>query len=459
MHQPWMPGWQPRRLGREFLTRCLRTTAGGPLEKTHYLALALYAATREGIVDEGEFIVRTEVLRAALEHPPDGSTLRRRLIALQRAALVDIGRAGPARQYRVHARPDNRIVLGSRAAQLTDNGLASAIEADQITCALSQAVTGHWKPKTLLLALGALWRATGNERGSVRVGRAELRAILEWSHQGRLDRAKGALRDAGYIDWQHCGHELELAFLIDAYGHPRPEWRRRNRVIVQLGSATTAAASEPEPGPQPGPRIIIAPGPCAPSAPPAAPPAGAPAMTPRQLRTLAGILRDLYRIPHGEPVEKMHLASVPEDLAAELSRRAGGLKRTAAGEPRISLNTIPADVGAELIRRLGGPARNRTERQLRTRSLRERMLWGNRSTDPDDGDDKPRAPAEAANAALEAARQERAEESARQLGYVPTDNPDEPWVRKSRASVLGYDLIDGRACKRSPRDRADETPS
>ena len=445
MHQLWVPGWQPRLLSREYLARCIRTTAGGHHEKSHYLALALYAATREGIADEGEVVVRTDVLGAALEHPPQSQSLRRHLTALERSALIEISRAGRARRYRVRALPDDRIVLGSQAALSSGIGLESAIEADQISYALSRAVTGAWQLKTLLLALGALWRAAGNDRGSVRVGRAQLRAILEWSHQGRLATAKGALRDAGYIDWAEYGEQVEIAFLVDAYGDPRPEWRERNRVILDSTSARAAPEPHADPAREPAEHIGIVRDEDAPPRHQGPPEVGGPAMSPRQLRTLAGILRDLYSIPHGEPVEQMALITLPEDLAAQMARQAGGPKRAAGDDAQISLDTIPGDIGAELIRRLGGPARNDTERRLRTRWLRDRMRSENRSGQ---GGEKPHAPSGDTDPALEAGRRERAEQSARQLGYVPTDNPDEPWVRKTLAPMLGYEIRDGRARKR-----------
>ena len=448
MNQLWVPGMQPLRLSREFVERCLHTTTGGPTEKAHYLAMALYAATREGSADQGEFVVRSGSLRTSLEHSADGATLRRKLAALEREGLLEISRAGRARRYRVHARPDDRIMLTSSIRQAAATGLQSAIEADQISYALSQARTGHWKPKTLLMALGALWRARGTERGSVRVGWDELATILESERRRPLEQAAKELRNAGYIDWIETGHAIELAFVVDAYGHPNPQWRGRNRIAVHLAPAADAQA--PATGAAPGPRVEEPETPAPAAAAPPEPRASVPPMTARQLRTLAGILRGLFGIASGEPVEAIGLAALPEDLAAELNRRAGGLRRAGGGDAQISLETIPADIGAELIRRLGGPARNETERRLRNRWLRERMRRDRRKT-PGRGGRKPGAPAGNEEAARGAASQQRAKDSARQLGYVPTDNPDEPWIRLSRAGMLGYDIVGGLAIQRRTR--------
>ena len=452
MHQLWVPEWRPSRLSREFLDRCLRTTAGGRFEKLHYLALALHAATREGVVDEGEFIVRNDTLARMLEHGARWDTLRRKLAALQRGALIEIGRTRGAKRYRIFARPDDRIVLASGAP---GGGLAESAPGsreEQISYALSRAETGHWKPKTLLMALGALWVVIGNEQESMRIRRADLRSALEWGHQGRLDSAKRSLRDAGYIDWIRVGHEIEMRFLVDADGRPRPKLRVGERLTFDIAGG---AAEGPAPG-QPTDARANGRGTQAPVeimadeelGIAARASAGAvPRMTNRQLRTLAGILRDLYGIPVGQPVEKITLAALPEDLAAEINRRRSGRKPPAGASGELSLEAIPADIGAELIGRLGGPARTESDRRRRTRWLRQRA----RESAAADGRSREEAAGRNLPDELDRAekntRQERAEDTARQLGFVPTDDPGEPWIRKSDAGARGYRIVGGRAVR------------
>lgn len=452
MHQLWAPEWLPGRLSRQFLDRCLRTTAGGQFEKLHYLALALHAATREGVVDEGEFIIRNDALARMLEHGARWDTLRRKLAALQREALIDVGRTGRASRYRIFARPDDRIVLATAGGGRSLEKSAPGSLEEQIRYAISHAQTGHWKPKTLLMALGALWVVMGNEQGSMRIRRAELRSALEWGHQSRLDSAKRSLRDAGYIDWIRLRHEIEMRFLVDSDGRPRPELLEGEGVTLEV-AGTAGGSMAPEDradtgAERSGGQALI-------DAPPdeerevvaQASAGGVPRMTSRQLRTLAGILRDLYGIPVGQPVEKITLAALPEDLAAEINRRRSGRKPTAGASGELSLEAIPADIGAELIGRLGGPARTESDRRRRTRWLRQRAR---ESRDADTGRREQAAggnPACEHDGAGDNTRQERAEDTARQLGFVPTDDPDEPWIRRSEAGARGYRIVGGRAVK------------
>ena len=459
MQQLWVPEWQPRRRSREFLERCLRTTAGGQFQKTHYLALALYAATRAGVVDEGEFIIRNEVLRGMLEHSARGDTLRRKLVALEREALIEISRAGRARRYRVFARPDDRIVLAPGTSRVTEAGLVNAVEAAKVSYALSRAVTGHWKPKTLLMALGALWRVAANDRGTMRFRRSDLQTALEWNHHGRLDKAKRELQVAGYIDWVRVGHEIEMSLCVDVHGRPVGRGHG-NRVTIEVGPIAPAE-TPPEPetkrsdqGDEGRLEIGVAPKAAEPEAPeaPEALDGPVPRMTDRQLRTLAGILRDLYQIPLGKPVEEIGLAALPEDLAAEVNRRRTGPKPPAGASGELKLETIPADIGAELIRRLGGPARTRDQRRRRTRWLREQARHATSQGSGEETEDRSEPARPEPQAAQDDTRRERAEQTARELGYVPTDNPRQPWVRREQAGLLGYRLVDGRAIKRGRDD-------
>ena len=416
MKQLRLPAGQPIRASVELLLGCIQTAAGGRTDKAHLLGLGLWASCYEGGDNEGVVIASSREIVEGFEHRQN-ATLRSAIGRMVAKGIITREQGGRWRRHLITPKPDKGLWIPERGTRESRMHLRSLPDRFGLAEAASRARTGHWRTKSDLMAFTAICVALGNERGSVRISRRDLARLLEYGSEETLDKAKNRLRDLGYIEWVRSGRENEFAILINRSGEPQ---------------FTASPETEPE---------LVA-------VDEMAPPNGGPENTgllPAQEQPATENEAAYAGNGNATSVDATHEGLPGSDQADVMSTEGqvaalcGKVRATGRVPDEDYFRKLSKQEASQILTAWGGTDSDPARRRLRARVVRQQMQEKRKA-------ERTRQPIQPEpTEAQQAARRRNAEESARERGYVPTDDGD--WIQRDQAGQLGYHIKEDRAVR------------